>query len=214
MATAWLNERCKTRAGGTVLGDSKSVNNILIPRFGSTPWHDIRRSDVPDMIFDLVSSRLNRSTRQVTVLKALRLIIKWQSLRLWAQYDSQIFANLEYPLADIYEEERKGRALMPEEVDALLEALPYQLRPLVQIMTLTALRIGEALAMKWKHYTKEEEGTAVYMVERTFNQEQTLVKPKTAGLRAAVRLGAQAVEILEKHRAEASATTIAKSRMA
>ena len=37
---------------------------------------------------------------------------------------------------------------MPEEVDALLAALPYQLRPLVQIMTLTALRIGEALAMQ------------------------------------------------------------------
>ena len=91
---------------------------------------------------------------------------------------------------------------MPEEVDALLEALPYQLRPLAQIMTLTAPRIGEALAMQWKHYTKEEDGTGVYMVERTFNQEQTLVKPKTAGLRAAVRLGAQAVEILEKHRAE------------
>ena len=81
VAAAWLNERCKTRAGGTVLGDSKSVNNILIPRFGSTPWHDIRRSDVQDMIFDLVSSRLNRSTMQVTALKALRLIIKWQSLR-------------------------------------------------------------------------------------------------------------------------------------
>ena len=202
VAAVWLNERCKTRAGGTVLGDSKSVNNILIPRFGSTPWHDIRRSDVQDMIFDLVPSRLKRSTMQVTVLKALRLIIKWQSLREEAQYDSQIFANLEYPLADIDEEERKGRALTPEEVDALLEALPYQLRPLVQIMTLTALRIGEALAMQWKHYIKEEDGTGVYMVERTFNQEQNLVKPKTAGSRAAVRLGAQAVEILEKHRAE------------
>ena len=71
---------------------------------------------------------------------------------------------MEYPLADIDEEERKGRALIPEEVDTLLEALPYQLRPLVQIMTLTALRIGEALAMQWKHYKKEEDGTGVYIV--------------------------------------------------
>ena len=49
---------------------------------------------------------------------------------------------------------REGRALTVDEIHKLLEALPYYRHPLIQIMTLTGLRIGEALAMQWKYYHK------------------------------------------------------------
>ena len=204
VATNWLEERHKTRSAGTAELDTRNVNGILIPRFGSRPWFEIRRRDIQDMIFDLVPRQLMQSTMQITVLKALRMIIKWQSLREEIPYDSQLFAGLEYPrIAPGEEKKRPGRALTPEEIGALLEALPYHYRALVQIMVLTGLRIGEALAMEWKHYVREEEtGTGYYRVERTINFQQELVHPKTPRSKATIRLGSQGVAILEKHRAE------------
>ena len=205
VATAWLAERHKTRSAGTVALDGKNIRVVLLPRFGSRPWYEIRRRDIQGMIFDLVPRQYQRSTVQITVLKTLRQIIKWQSLREEVPYDSQLFAGLEYPRTNpSKEEKRKGRALTPEEIGALLEAIPYHHRSLIQIMVLTGLRIGEALAMEWKHYAKEEgkTSTGYYRVERTLNHRQEMVNPKTPGSKATLRLGSQAVAILERHRAE------------
>ena len=53
-------------------------------------------------------------------------------------YDTGLTADLEYPLVNPDEDgTRKGRALTIDEINALLEALPYYIRPLVQIMALT-----------------------------------------------------------------------------
>ena len=204
VATAWLEERHKTRSAGTATLDSNNVTGILLPRFGSRPWHEIRRRDIQDMIFDLVPHQYQQSTVQITILKTFRQIIKWQSLREEIPYDSQLFAGLEYPrISPSDTKKRTGRALTPEEIERLLEALPYHHRALVQIMVLTALRIGEALAMEWKYFSNEgENGTGHYRVERTFNHRQELVDPKTQGSKATIRLGSQAVAILEKHRSE------------
>ena len=68
-------------------------------------------------------------------------------------------------------------------------------------MTLTGLRIGEALAMQWKYHHKESDGTGYYEVERQINHNNDFVAPKTDGSRAEVRLGAMAIAILDNHRA-------------
>ena len=202
VALKWLDVRQRTRAAGTANLDRKNLNNILIPRFGAKRWNNIERADVQQMIFDYIPERLQRSTMQSCVLKTLRSVIKWQCRNDKVIYDTDLTADLEYPLVNPDEDgTRKGRALTIDEINALLEALPYYFRPLVQIMALTGLRIGEALAMQWKYYHKDVDGAGYYQVERQFNFNKDLVVPKTPKSRTKVRLGAKATAILDNHRA-------------
>jgi integrase len=201
VALKWLDMRQKTRAAGTALLDKSNLNTILIPRFGTKRYSKIERDDVQQMIFDLIPKRLKRSTMQ-HVLKTFRMVLKWQCRNDKVVYNADLTADLEYPLINPDEDKgRKGRALTVDEVKALLEALPPQWHSLIQIMTLTGLRIGEALAMQWKYYHKESDGTGYYEVERQINHNNDFVAPKTDGSRAEVRLGAMAIAILDNHRA-------------
>ena len=129
------------------------------------------------------------------------MVIKWQCRNDKTVYNADLTADLEYPRIDPDEEKaREGRALTADEINRLLEALPIQWHPLIQIMTLTGLRIGEALAMQWKYYHKDTDGAGYYEVERQLNHNKDLVAPKTDGSRARVRLGAKAIAILDIHR--------------
>ena len=106
------------------------------------------------LVLDLVPERLQR-VAMINVLKTLRGVIKWQCRNDKVVYNTDLAADLEYPRIDPDEEKaREGRALTVDEINKLLEALPFYRHPLIQIMTLTGLRIGEALAMQWKYYHK------------------------------------------------------------
>jgi integrase len=208
VALKWLNVRQRTRAAGTAYLDSKNLHSTLIPRFGAKRYSEIERDDVQQMVFDLIPERLQRSTMQ-HILKTFRMVIKWQCRNDKIVYNADLTADLEYPRIDPNEDEaREGRALTVDEINALLEALPPQWHSLIQIMILTGLRIGEALAMQWKYYHKDGNGAGYYEVERQLNFNRDLVTPKTDGSRARVRLGAKAIAILDNHR-----TTQAKLRL-
>ena len=200
--------RQRTRAAGTANLDKKNFKNILIPRFGAKRYSEIERDEVQQMVFELVPDRLQRAT-MLNVLKTLRLVIKWQCRNDKTVYNADLTADLEYPRIDPDEDKaREGRALTVDEINKLLEALPYYRHPLIQIMTLTGLPIGEALAMQWKYYHKDGNGDGYFEVERQLNYNRDLVAPKTDGSRAKVRLGAKAIAILDNHR-----TTQAKLRL-
>jgi len=152
------------------------------------------------MVFDLIPERLQRSTMQ-HILKTFRMVIKWQCRNDKIVYNADLTADLEYPRIDPDEDKaRKGRALTVDEINKLLEALHFQWHPLIQIMILTGLRIGEALAMQWKYYHKNTDGAGYYEVERQLNHNKDLVAPKTDRPRAKVRLGPKAIAILDNHR--------------
>ena len=186
----------------------KNLNRILIPRFGAKRYSEIERDDVQQMVFDLVPERLQRASLS-NVLKILRGVIKWQCRNDKIVYNADLTADLEYPRIDPDKDKaRKGRALTVDEINKLLEALPVQWHSLIQIMTLTGLRIGEALGMQWKYYHKDSDGTGYYEVERQINFNKDLVAPKTDESRATVRLGLKAIAILDNHR-----TTQAKLRV-
>ena len=200
VALKWLDVRQRTRAAGTAYLDSKNLHNILIPRFGAKRYSEIERDDVQQMVFDLIPERLQRSTMQ-HILKTFRMVIKWQSRNDKIIYNADLTADLEYPRIDPDKDKaRKGRALTVDEINKLLEALPFQWHPLIQIMILTGLRIGEALAMQWKYYHKNTDGAGYYEVERQLNHNKDLVVPKTDRSRAKVRLGPKAIAILDNHR--------------
>jgi integrase len=208
VALKWLDVRQRTRAAGTANLDRKNLHSILIPRFGAKKYSTIERADVQQMVFDLIPERLQRSTMK-HILKTFRMVIKWQCRNDKIVYNTDLTADLEYPRIDPDEDEaREGRALTVIEINALLEALPVQWHSLTQIMVLTGLRIGEALAMQWKYYHKDADGAGYYEVERQLNFKRDLVAPKTDGSRAKVRLGAKAIAILDNHR-----TTQAKLRL-
>jgi integrase len=178
----------------------KNLNRILIPRFGAKRYSEIERDDVQLMVLDLIPERLQRAT-MLNVLKTIRMVIKWQCRNDKTVYNADLTADLEYPRIDPDEEKaRKGRALTVDEINRLFEALPIQWHPLIQIMTITGLRIGEALGMQWKYYHKDNNGAGYYEVERQLNHNKDLVAPKTDGSRAKVRLGAKAIAILDNHR--------------
>jgi integrase len=201
VALQWLDVRHRTRAAGTANLDKKNLKNILIPRFGQRRWSEIERADVQQMVFDLVPKRLQRSTMRMSLLKTLRGVIKWQCRNDKVVYDADLTADLEYPRIDPDKDEaRTSRALTVAEINALLEALPYYLHPLIQVMVLTGLRIAEALAMQWKYYDTDHAGAGHYQVERQLNFNNDLVIPKTPGSRTNIRLGAKAIAILDHHR--------------
>ena len=200
VALKWLDMRQRTRAAGTAYLDSKNLHSILIPRFGAKRYSEIERDDVQQMVFDLVPERLQRVTMS-NVLKTFRMVIKWQCRNDKIVYNADLTADLEYPRIDPDEDKaRKGQALTVDEINKLLEALHFQWHPLIQIMILTGLRIGEALAMQWKYYHKNTDGAGYYEVERQLNHKKDLVVPKTDRSRAKVRLGPKAIAILDNHR--------------
>ena len=160
------------------------------------------------MVFDLVPERLQRIT-MISVLQTLRGVLKWQCRNDKVVYNTDLAADLEYPRIDPDDyKSRKGRALTVDVINRLLEALPFKWHPLIQIMILTGLQIGETLAMQWKYYHKDNNGAGYYDVERQLNYNQDLVAHETDGSRAKVRLGAKEIAILDKHR-----TTQAKLRI-
>ena len=194
--------RCATtnQGGWHRLVGQKNLNRILIPRFGAKRYSEIERDDVQQMVFDLVPERLQRASMS-NVLKILRGVIKWQCRNDKIVYNADLTADLEYPRIDPDKDKaRKGRALTVDEINKLLEALPFKWHPLIQIMILTGLRIGEALAMQWKYYHKDGNGAGYYEVERQLNYNKDLVVPKTDRSRDKVRLGPKAIAILDNHR--------------
>jgi integrase len=135
---------------------------------------DITRADIQDVIDWMVSEGYAPSTVRNAILP-LRSILRRALDR--EEIDANPTERLDLPI----DRRKKDRVAPPEEVDALLEALPEHLRLIWALAVYTGLRRGELQALGWKSVDLEQ-GTIE--VERSWDRVAGFIDPKSrAGFR-------------------------------
>ena len=151
-----------------------SIRRFLVPRLGRTRLADITRADIQDVIDWMVSEGYAPSTVRNAVLP-LRSILRRALDR--QEIDANPTERLDLPI----DRRKKDRVAPPEEVDALLVALPEHLRLIWALAVYAGLRRGELQALGWKSVDLEQ-GTIE--VERSWDRVAGFIDPKSrAGFR-------------------------------
>ena len=101
-----------------------------------------------------------------------------------------------------------GRALTRDEVALLLTHSSPQHWTLFLTMVYTGMRLGEALAMQWKHFTEGDDGVGLYAVESNVDKRNQLSEVKTRSSRAEIALSAVVVQALSEQRAIVAAAKL------
>ena len=154
-ARAWVESyRGRTRRG---LGDSTrasyrdAIERVAIPYFGSARLGEITASDVRRYIEKLTKRGLKAATIR-------RYVAPLRAMFAEAVGDGVLQVN---PTASVRvfvrgEQRRRPRTLMPEQILALIEAIPDEHRDLVALLAHTGVRISEALAAVWGDLGQED----------------------------------------------------------
>ena len=151
-----------------------SIRRFLAPRLGRTRLADITRTDIQDVIDWMVAQGYAPSTVRNAVLP-LRSILRRAVDR--EEIETNPTERLDLPI----DRRKKDRVAPPEEVDALLDVLPDQLRLIWALALYTGLRRGELQALGWKSVDLEQ-GTIE--VERSWDRVAGFIDPKSrAGFR-------------------------------
>jgi integrase len=101
-----------------------------------------------------------------------------------------------------------GRALTRDEVALLLTHSSPQHWTLMLTMVYTGMRLGEVLAMQWKHLTEGEDGVGSYAVEYNVDKRGRLSEVKTRSSRAEIALSSVVVAALREQRARVAAAKL------
>ena len=101
-----------------------------------------------------------------------------------------------------------GRALTRDEVALLLTHSSPQHWTLFLTMVYTGMRLGEALAMQWCHFTEGDDGVGLYAVESNVDKRNQLSEVKTRSSRAEIALSAVVVQALSEQRAIVAAAKL------
>ena len=101
-----------------------------------------------------------------------------------------------------------GRALTRDEVALLLTHSSPQHWTLFLTMVYTGMRLGEALAMQWCHFTEGDDGVGLYAVESNVDKRNQLSEVKTRSSRAEIALSAVVVQALSEQRAIGAAAKL------
>mgnify|MGYP003676052738 CR=1 FL=1 len=101
-----------------------------------------------------------------------------------------------------------GRALTRDEVPLLLTHSSPQHWTLFLTMIYTGMRLGEALAMQWNHFTEGDDGVGLYAVESNVDKRGQLSEVKTRSSRAEIALSAVVVQALSEQRAIVAAAKL------
>ena len=101
-----------------------------------------------------------------------------------------------------------GRALTRDEVALLLTHSSPQHWTLFLTMVYTGMRLGEALAMQWRHFTEGDDGVGLYAVESNVDKRGQLSEVKTRSSRAEIALSSVVVQALSEQRAIVAAAKL------
>ncbi len=154
-ARAWVESYGgRTRRG---IGDSTrasyrdAIERVAIPFFRGARLGDITARDIRDYVDELRRRGLRSATirRYVAPLRAMF---------------AEAVADLTLPINPTSsvrvfvrgEQRRRPRTLVPEQILALVEAIPVEHRDLVAMLAYTGVRISEALAAVWGDLAQED----------------------------------------------------------
>lgn len=95
------------------------------------------------------------------------------------------------------EEHEEVKVLLPEQVAALLECLPYPTKIAVLLVAVTGVRISECLGLTWKHV---EWAQNRILIQQTFRRGEMQNRTKTTASRAPVGMCAALARFLTEWR--------------
>ncbi len=169
---------------------STLLRTHLLPRFGDKHLCDIRRSDVQRFALE----KLQRGYSWEHANKLRHLMSKvLGTAQSWGYLSENAARGVKMPERTL---KRPHTFLTVEEVRRLLSVLPEPVRTIVLLATLTGLRIGEILALRWGR---------VDLVAGTLQVKETCWRghfgtPKTQASRREVPLAPIVVQALVAHR--------------
>ena len=178
----------------------------LSPYFGSMPITSIRRRDVQAFIDFKIAEGINPNFLRLNIIGSLSSVLsRYVGEELLARNPASGQPAFIFPKAEGAAARKKGRALTPAEIEALLQNSPPQFWPIFVWMMHSAMRIGETLAMTWDnlHIVNDASGQAIirYKVAHTLEPKTyKLVSVKTEASNADIYLPASIVPVIEEQR--------------
>ena len=181
-------------------------NNAAAVTCASKPITSIRRRDVQAFIDMKIAEGTNPNYLRLSIIASLSCVFsRYVGEELLARNPASGQPSFIYPKAVGSAAQKKGRAITPAEIEALLNNSPPQFWPIFVCMIHSAMRIGETLAMTWGnlHIENDASGRAIirYKVAHTLERvTYKLVPVKTEASNAEIYLPASIVPIIEEQR--------------
>jgi integrase len=165
----------------------------LLPKFGDVQLRLISRESIQMFLSEKLKKQL--SWRTVKHIRTTLSTILGRA-EFWGYIENNPVSKTRLPRRGLQPEKT---ILSPEQLSSLLAKLPEPSRSLVWLLTLTGLRIGELLALRWQDVDLM---AGFLRVSRTL-YEGRFDEPKTRSSNRTVPLSAKGVEILASLRPEA-----------
>jgi len=161
----------------------------VLPTFGGKPLRAITPPDVQRWIDGLAGSGLSPATVG-RCFRYFRACMK--QAEAWGLIDRAPTVKISLPRRDAGELD----FLEPDDILRLLDTAREQERPLFAVLAMSGLRLGEALALRWRDVDFE---MRAIRVTRAWSYHGGFVEPKTASSRRAVPLLDALADILRDY---------------
>ena len=166
------------------------LRRFVLPDLGALQLAALRRADL-QALADRLQAEGASPSQIHNVLMPVRAICRYALER--DQLAANPTSNLRLPAANT----RRERAASPQEVAALIEALPADDQPLWWCTALAGLRRGELRAMRWRDVDFSEN---VIAVSRSWDDKEGEQAPKSAKGTRRVPIPASLRRVLAAHK--------------
>jgi integrase len=154
---AYFDDWIETYEGRTTRGftdTSRDLYRRAISDHALPEWRSWKLAEVEPAEVKTLFSRLRREGRSRATLKILRSALS--AMYATAAEEGAVMSN---PIRGVRipngeseaDKEKRAKALNREELDLLLAAVPDDWRLFFEFLTVTGLRIGEAVGLRWEH---------------------------------------------------------------
>jgi integrase len=174
----------------TLRGYEQALREYVYPALGAAKLQDVRAGDVQRLVDELVGRGLNPSTVRNALLP-LRAICR-RALR-QGDINANPTTGVEIPAV----RGRRDRIVTPDEALRLIDGAPDDDQALWATAFYAGLRRGELQALAWADVDLAK---GLISVERSWDQKQGLVEPKSAAGRRRVPIAAVLRDYLVRHR--------------
>lgn len=174
----------------TLRGYEQALREYVYPALGAAKLQDVRAGDVQRLVDDLVGRALSPSTVRNALLP-LRAICR-RALH-QGDINSSPTAGVEIPAV----RGRRNRIVTPAEALRLVQTATIDDQALWATAFYAGLRRGELQALTWADI---DLARGVIRIERSWDQKQGLVEPKSAAGRRRVPVAAVLRDYIVRHR--------------